>query len=191
LTYCVATRGACHLRGNPYIDEFIKPEEARAYFGTTAVSDVDSLEGKGKMVAWSEDWVTLSDLMGICKFAWYRSRDFSMLVKRGLDMVAEAYQAATGIPMTSQAMYRCGERVYNVEKIFNLRQGFGRAADYPPERFFKEKLPAGPAKGAVLNRKNYDRLLNDYYDARGWAPDTGVPTPAKLKELGLDSDEIQ
>ena len=55
LTYSVATRGACHLRGNPYIDEFIKPEEAQAYFGTEAVSDVASLEGKGKMVAWSED----------------------------------------------------------------------------------------------------------------------------------------
>jgi aldehyde:ferredoxin oxidoreductase len=191
LTYCVATRGACHLRGNPYIDEFIKPEEAKAYFGTAAVSDINSLEGKGKMVAWSEDWVTLSDLMGICKFAWYRSRDFSMLVKRGLDMVAEAYQAATGIPMTSQEMYRCGERVYNVEKIFNLRQGFGRTADYPPERFFKEPLPTGPAKGAVLNHENYDRLLNDYYEARGWDPETGVPTPGKLKELGLESDEIE
>jgi aldehyde:ferredoxin oxidoreductase len=191
LTYCVSTRGACHLRGNPYIDEFIKPEEAQAYFGTTAVSDIDSLEGKGKMVAWSEDWVTLSDLMGICKFAWYRSRDFSMLVKRGLDMVAEAYQAVTGIPMSSQAMYRCGERVYNVEKTFNLRQGIGRTADYPPERFFKEKLPTGPAKGAVLNRGNYDRLLNDYYEARGWSPDTGIPTPEKLKELGLEPDEIQ
>jgi len=190
LTYAVATRGACHLRGNPYIDEFIKPEEAEAYFGTAAVSDVESLEGKGKMVAWSEDWVTLSDLMGICKFAWYRSRDFSMLVRRGLDLVTEAYAATTGISLTSQDLYRCGERVYNVEKLFNLREGIGRAADYPPERFFKEKIQTGPAKGAVLNRKQYDRLLNDYYAARGWDPDTGVPTPAKLKELGLEETAL-
>lgn len=190
LTYAVATRGACHLRGNPYIDEFIKPEEAKAYFGTDAVSDINSLEGKGKMVAWSEDWVTLADLMGICKFAWYRSRDFGMLVRRGLEMVTEAYQAATGIAMTSREMYRCGERVYNVEKIFNLRNGLGRASDYPPERFFKEKL-TGPAEGAVLNRENYDRLLDDYYEARGWSPDTGVPTSEKLQELSLDADEIQ
>jgi aldehyde:ferredoxin oxidoreductase len=42
-----------------------------------------------------------------------------------------------------------------------------------------------------LNRENYDRLLNDYYEARGWSADTGVPTPAKLKELGLESDEIE
>ncbi len=191
LTYSVATRGACHLRGNPYIDEFIKPHEAEAYFGTAAVSDVDSLEGKGRMVAWSEDWVTLSDLMGICKFAWYRSRDFSMLVKRGLDLVTEAYAATTGISMTSRELYRCGERVYNLEKLFNLREGLGRAADYPPERFFKEAIPSGPAKGAVLNRSNYDRLLNDYYEARGWDPQTGVPTLKKLKDLSIEANGIE
>lgn len=188
LTYAVATRGACHLRGNPYIDEFIKPEEAEKYFGTPAVSDVNALEGKGKMVAWSENWVTISDLLGLCKFAWYRSRDFQMLVKRGLDLAAEAFAAATGIPATPEMLYQSGERVYNVEKLFNLREQAGRELDYPPDRFFEEAVTEGPAKGAILNRDKYDRLLDDYYEARGWDRKTGVPTPEKLKELSLEEE---
>jgi len=185
LTYAVATRGSCHLRGFPYIDEFIKPEEAEVHFGTAAVSDVKALEGKAKMVAWSEDWVTIADLMGLCKFAWYRSRSFPMLIRRGLELVKEIFVASTGLPMTTEELYRCGERVYNVEKLFNFREGFARDADYPPPRFFEEEMPDGPAKGAKLNREEYDRLLDEYYEARGWNKTTGEPTPEKLRSLGL------
>ncbi len=185
LTYSVATRGSCHLRGFPYIDEFIKPEEAMAFFGTPAVSDLHGLEGKGKMVAWSENWVTIANLMGLCLFAWYRSRSFPMLIKRGLDLVSETFVAATGLPMTSEELLRCGERVYNVEKLFNVREGFGRESDYPPPRFFEEAMPDGPGKGSKLNREDYDRLLDEYYEARGWDKKTGVPTPEKLRSLGL------
>lgn len=186
LTYAVSTRGSCHLRGNPYIDEFIKPEEAEAYFGTAAVSKLEALEGKGKMVAWSEDWVTISDQMGLCKFAWYRSRSFPMLIKRGLELAKEAFISATGLPMTDEKLYECGERVYNVEKLFNVRQGIGREGDYPPARFFEEELADGPAKGCKLDREEYDQLLDDYYEARGWDKKTGEPTPEKLRSLGLD-----
>ena len=185
LTYSVATRGSCHLRGFPYIDEFIKPEEAEAFFGTPAVSRLEALEGKGKMVAWSEDWVTLADLAGVCKFAWYRSRNFPMLIKRGLELMNETLVAVTGLPFTPEALLRCGERVYNVEKLFNLREGFGRESDYPPQRFFQEETPDGPSKGAKLNLADYDRVLDDYYEARGWNKKTGQPTPQKLRDLGL------
>jgi aldehyde:ferredoxin oxidoreductase len=186
LTYSVATRGSCHLRGFPYIDEFIKPEEAEAFFGTPAVSRLEALEGKGKMVAWSEDWVTLADLTGVCKFAWYRSRDFSMLIKRGLELMNEILVAATGLPLNPEALLRCGERVYNVEKLFNWGEGFGREEDYPPRRFFEEEMPDGPSKGARLKREEYDRVLEDYYEARGWDKKTGCPTPEKLRSLGLE-----
>ncbi len=185
LTYSVATRGSCHLRGFPYIDEFIKPEEAMAHFGTPAVSDLQALEGKGKMVAWSENWITLANLTGLCLFAWYRSRSFPMLIRRGLELVSEIYAAATGLPMTPEEFFRCGERVYNVEKLFNLREGFGRESDYPPERFFREEMPDGPGKGSKLRLEDYDRLLDDYYEARGWDKKTGAPAPEKLKALGL------
>jgi len=185
LTFSVATRGSCHLRGFPYIDEFITPEEGLKYFGTAAVSDLKALEGKGKLVAWSEDWITIANLMGLCIFAWYRSRTFSMLIKRGLDLVTDAYVAATGLPMTQENLLRCGERVYNLEKLFNYREGMGRESDYPPARFFDEPMPDGPGKGAHLDRADYEGLLNDYYTARGWDPATGCPSPEKLKELEL------
>jgi aldehyde:ferredoxin oxidoreductase len=185
LTYSVATRGSCHLRGFPYIDEFIKPEEAEAHFGTAAVSRLDGIEGKGRMVAWSENWITIANLLGLCIFAWYRSRSFPMLIRRGQELASETFSAATGLPMTGEKLLRCGERVYNLEKLFNLREGFGRASDYPPLRFFEEPLSDGPGKGAKLSRDDYDRLLNEYYEARGWDKETGVPTPAKLKSLDL------
>lgn len=185
LTYAVATRGSCHLRGFPYIDEFIKPEEAQAFFGMAAVSDLKALEGKGKMVAWSENWITVANLLGLCVFAWYRSRSFPMLIKRGLEIANDLYIAATGLPMTGQGLYECGERVYNVEKLLNLREGFGRESDYPPDRFFEEEMPDGPGKGSKLRREDYDLLLDEYYEARGWDKKTGVPIPEKLESLGL------
>jgi aldehyde:ferredoxin oxidoreductase len=185
LTYAVSTRGSCHLRGFPYIDEFIKPEEAKAYFGTEAVSNLESLEGKGKMVAWSENWVTIPNLMGVCIFAWNRSRSFPMLIRRGLELMNEIFVATTGLPMTKEELYHCGERVYNVEKLFNVREGFRRESDYPPLRFFEEELPDGPGKGSKLKREEYDQLLDEYYEARGWDKKTGVPTPATLRALGV------
>jgi aldehyde:ferredoxin oxidoreductase len=108
-----------------------------------------------------------------------------MLIKRGLELMNEILVAATGLPFAPEALLRCGERVYNVEKLFNLREGFGREADYPPERFFQEETPDGPSKGAKLNRADYDRVLEDYYQARGWDKKTGKPTRKKLRELGL------
>ncbi|MBE0557251.1 MAG: hypothetical protein IH628_08465 [Proteobacteria bacterium] len=144
------------------------------------------MEGKGKLVAWSEDWITVANLMGLCIFAWYRSRTFSMLIKRGLDLVTEAYRAATGLPMTQEHLLKCGERVYNLEKLFNCREGIGREADYPPARFFDEALSDGPGAGGHLDRGDYGVLLDDYYSARGWDRTTGCPTPQKLKELELE-----
>ncbi len=54
--------------------------------------------------------------------------------------------------------------------------------------FFEEEMPEGPAKGAVLNRDTYDRLLDDYYESRGWDRETGIPSTAKLNELGLEAE---
>ena len=109
-----------------------------------------------------------------------------MLVKRGLELVKDIYVATTGLSMTDDALLKSGERVYNVEKLFNLREGIGREGDYPPNRFFEEEIADGPAKGCKLNRDEYDRLLDDYYEARGWDKKTGKPAPEKRQTLGLE-----
>jgi len=188
LTYAVSTRGSCHLRGFPYIDEFIKPEEGEAFFGTASVSDLQALEGKGRMVAWSENWVTVANLLGLCLFAWYRSRTFPMLIKRGLEIASEMFSAATGLSVTGSDLLLAGERIYNVEKLFNIREGFGRDSDYPPPRFFEEAFTDGPGKGMKLNRNDYDQVLDEYYEARGWDKETSHPTAEKLKALGLPDE---
>jgi aldehyde:ferredoxin oxidoreductase len=78
----------------------------------------------------------------------------------------------------------CGERIYNVERVMQARYGCRRRHDYVAPRFFKEPLPQGPRKGEVLSREEYDRMLSEYYDARGWTGE-GLPTRRKLEELGL------
>ena len=108
-----------------------------------------------------------------------------MLIRRGLELAKEAFVTATGIPINTEELYQSGERVYNIEKLFNLREGIGRKQDYPPPRFFEEEVSDGPAKGKKLNREEYDSLLEEYYEFRGWDKTSGKPTAAKLRALGL------
>jgi len=81
---------------------------------------------------------------------------------------------------------RIGERIFNIEKMFNYREGFGIQDDVLPERFFKEPLSYGKGKGKVLNKDDfYNKRLKNYYIKRGWNPKTTKPSSSKLKELGL------
>jgi aldehyde:ferredoxin oxidoreductase len=66
--------------------------------------------------------------------------------------------------------------------MFNVREGFGREDDVMPKRFSTEPMPDGPSRGQLFEQ---DALLKDYYQARGWDVNSGVPSQAKLKELGL------
>jgi aldehyde:ferredoxin oxidoreductase len=186
LCYGVSTRGSCHLRSWPYIDEFITPEQAEKAFGTPKVADFYSLEGKGAMLCWSEDLNALADLMGVCKFAYYRSRDFPQLVKRGIEIITEAYNAATGFALSEDEVLRAGERVNVLERCYNYREGLRRIDDYPNERMFKEPIKKGPSEGKVLSYKDYGKVLDDYYDARGCDKKTGRMLDSKLKELDLE-----
>jgi len=80
---------------------------------------------------------------------------------------------------------KAGERVFNLEKMFNYREGFRREDDKLPERFFEEPLTIGSEKGAVLNREEFNEMLDLYYRKRGWDPKTTKPDKSKLEELGL------
>ena len=186
LSYAVSTRGSCHLRGWPYIDEFITPELAKKWFGTEKVADFYSLEGKGGMICWSESLNALADMLGVCKFAYFRSRDFLQLVNRGLRLMTKAYNAATGLGLSEEEMFLAGERVTAVERCYNFREGLRRKDDYPSERMFKEPIKRGPAEGKVLEYGSYDKVLDDYYNARGCDKESGRMLDEKLKELGLE-----
>lgn len=93
--------------------------------------------------------------------------------------------AITGIERSEKQMAMIGESVYNLEKMFNYREGFRRVDDFLPNRFFEEPLTIGIMAGAKLNRDNFYKRLHNYYVERGWDPETSRPTNDKLESLGL------
>ena len=87
--------------------------------------------------------------------------------------------------MTPGKLQKAGERIYNLEKAYNVREGWTKKDDYPPPRVMKDPIPDGVAKGSLVTKKEFELMLNAYFEARGWNSD-GVPTKEKLTELGLN-----
>ena len=104
------------------------------------------------------------------------------------ELFGRLLSTATGVEDFADPDYLwlAGERISNLERLFNVREGFGRKDDTFPERILKESLQDGPAAGQKFEA---DALLEDYYAVRGWDPQTGIPTSEKLSELGLDSHQ--
>ena len=114
--------------------------------------------------------------LGLCLFA---------LEGFGRDGIRRLLSAITGFDWTEEEYLRAGERIYNLERAFNCREGFTRADDSLPDRFFEDPLTYGPHKGAILKRDEFEKALSKYYQDRGWDLKTGKPTPDKLESLGL------
>jgi len=103
--------------------------------------------------------------------------------------LAEAYSSITGHDISGRDTITIGERIINLERAYNIREGLTRKDDSLPKRFLKEPLTEGETKGVVVN---LDLMLDEYYGARGWDKDTGFPTQQKLEQLGLKevADEL-
>jgi aldehyde:ferredoxin oxidoreductase len=148
-------------------------------FGSPVPFPVDRFEvkRKGELTKWNQDQTAMLETGIICSFV----PSWGGLTE---EVFGKLMAAGTGIPEFADVGYLwiVGERIYNLERMFNVREGFSSADDAMPERFSTETLPDGPSKGQVFEAKE---LLRDYYIARGWDTDTGVPTNAKLEELGL------
>ena len=168
LGYAVSRRGADHQRHGQY--------------GPDLKGQVDRFKaekGRGKLVMEGEDLYSVMDSLIVCKFS------------RGIwnyDDMAKLYTLVTGIQMTGEEIHLAGQRVSNLAKIYNLREGLGRADDNLPIRCMKDPIKSGVAKGSLVKQKELDLLLDDYYETRGWSKE-GVPSKEKLKELGLSSYE--
>ncbi len=80
---------------------------------------------------------------------------------------------------------RAGERIWNLERMFNCREGLDKKDDYPPERLMQEPIKNGSSQGESLNREKYNALLMEYYGLRGWDLETGIPTSQTRSRLGL------
>ena len=126
-----------------------------------------------------EDLYNVVDSLILCKF----SRG---VFYEGLDEMAKYYTLATGIKMTADELRQAGERINNLARLINIREGKGtREYDTLPPKIMSVPVPdEGVAKGAYVNQKEFDIGLDDYYEIRGWTKE-GIPTAEKLKELGL------
>lgn len=125
----------------------------------------------------------LADSTGVCFFAMYGyGTDGKMLGKILSGIIGQEIAAD---------MEKAGERIYNLEQLFNCREGFTRADDVVPDRFFEEPLTLGNKKGAVMSREKFKIMMDEHYAARGWDPETTIPIQAKLEQLGLAGDEYR
>lgn len=165
LAYAVSRRGADHQRAGSYSWDL-----------SGKVDRFTADHGRGKLVMGDEDLYCIIDSMIICKF--------TRTIWKIYDDIAKAYSLVTGIPMTNAEMGQAGERMSNLARLFNIREGLTRKDDSLPPRVMLDPVPDGVAKGQVTTQADLDILLDGYYDARGWDK-AGVPTLAKLEELGL------
>lgn len=163
LSYATSNRGGCHVRG--YL---ISPE----ILGLPEKLDRFSLEGKATWAKIFQDLTAAIDSLGLCLFT-----SFAM----GAEDYADLYNAVCGTEHTAASLLEAGERIWNIEKLFNLESGLSLADDTLPKRLLEDPIVDGPSKGNV---HQLDVLLPQYYEARGWDKE-GVPTDEKLEQLGI------
>jgi len=161
LQYATSNRGGCHVRGY-----MISPE----ILGLPEKLDRLSLEGKPTWAKIFQDFTAAIDSAGLCLFT-----SFAM----GADDYAALVNAVCGTEITGADFIKSGERIWNMEKLFNIKAGV--EPDTLPERLLNDPIPDGPSKGWV---HKLDQLLPAYYEGRGWDKE-GIPSQAKLVELGL------
>ncbi|GMQ90164.1 MAG: aldehyde ferredoxin oxidoreductase family protein [Gammaproteobacteria bacterium] len=163
LTYATSNRGACHLRSYTVSSEV---------FGIPEKTDPLVTDGKAGLVKAFQDATAVVDSSGLClftTFAWT------------LEDIAPQIDAACEGKWTAETLLELGERVWNLEREFNLAAGFTGKDDTLPERLLKEAAKTGPAKGKV---NELGKMLPEYYQLRGWTPE-GVPTAETRQRLGL------
>lgn len=178
-----STRGADHLRACTSHFPNIPLDIAEQLFGTKQAINPKRVDGKGELIKFNEDRVTTFDAMGICKFWWWWSSRWENVNDR-IRVSAEAYHALTGLDADPEWWSETGDRIYNVERAFNCREGVRKADDLRIPKKFRTPMESGPLKGRALTPEIADTLMSDYYVARGWDED-GVPTRAKLEAVGL------
>jgi aldehyde:ferredoxin oxidoreductase len=163
LLYATSNRGGCHMRGNMLGLEVL---------GLPKLIDRFQVQGKSSYVILHQNVAAAIDSLVICKFT-------NMGVAE--EYFARVLTAVTGLNYTTGDLIRVGERVYNLERLYNLREGFTQADDTLPPRLLTEPSPAGPSQGWV---SKLEPMLKEYYRARGW-DENGVPRPRRLGDLGL------
>ncbi len=167
IAYVTAPRGGCHMSAYPIAEE--------------AWGELDpfTFEGKGKLVADMQNSQFCKFSMGVCDF-WPIDDE----------TLGRLFELSYGGSWPADKIYKTGERVFNLQRMFNIMAGFDRTEDKLPERFHKELLKAGPPKDIAYTKEAFDKAMDEYYAYRGW-DDKGRPTVEKLEELGIEKKFIE
>jgi aldehyde:ferredoxin oxidoreductase len=163
LNFATNNRGGCHVRGYTIAPEVL---------GVPFKVDQHATEGKPELVITFQNLTAALDSTGACLFTTFGI---------GADELAAMLSAATGIPYSVSDFMKAGERIWNMERLFDLKSAITGKDDHIPERMMKEAIKTGPSKGEV---SHVDKMLPEYYQLRGW-DNKGIPTPEKLKDLAL------
>ena len=167
LGLAVGTRGACHNRSAAYEVDM-----------SSEVDRFSADASRGRLAMRQEDFAATLDSLGICKFLRRCFADFYA-------EVSELHYLATGLPLSASDLRKVGERVCNLKKAFNIREGWMRRDDWLPARLFQDALPTGVAAGQRLTEEELKLMIDSYYEARGWTQEGLIPE-SKLRELGLE-----
>jgi aldehyde:ferredoxin oxidoreductase len=167
LALAVSTKGACHNRSSAYEADF------SAKVDRFSVDDT-----RGQITMDGEDFSAVLDSLIWCKFLRKAFDDF-------FEESASIYEQVTGYPITADELRVAGERINNMKKLFNIREGWQRGDDTLPGRVLTEKLSDGVGQGVGLSGDDLDMMIAGYYRVRGWTPEGDIPM-SKLEELGLD-----
>ncbi len=168
LSYATSDRGGCHLSAFPVKTEVLSSNHRM---------DPLSSEFKAELVKNEQDWFTMIDSIGICLFA---------IFALGPNQITDLVYSLTGQKNFSSAeqLMKIGERINNLTRLFNLREGITSKDDTLPPRLLNERLIEGPSKGQVVP---LEEMLEEYFLIRGWDKG-GNPSPKKLSQLGLNAD---
>lgn len=161
LGYATSNRGGCHLRGNMLGFEVL---------GTPKLVDRDVTGGKAGLLIVAQHLGAVLDSLSLCKFSAFALSE---------EHYARLYSAATGFDLGGQELLQAGERIWNLERLYNLREGFTAADDRLPTRLLEDPN----SEGHVVD---LEPMLAEYYRFRGW-DENGVPRPEKLERLGLEA----
>jgi len=181
LGHATSNRGADHLYALPTIDVACLEQVGRDLLPDTMpdLLDTDNERYKPDLVEFSERYCAIVDSLGVCKFSTVENYQlYPEDLARGIN--------ALGWKITVDDLLQIGERIINLERMYNVRLGLSTSDDRLPARFTDEPLPVQHSGITIMHKINdFDEMLGRYYELRGW-DENGIPTDEKLHELGLD-----
>ena len=151
-------------------------------------SDYRSYEGKSRMVWWQELLYAVTDAIGTCKF----QTVFLAVHAPKWEEFSKLIYLVSGMQFSISQLMEVGERIYTLERMFNIREGFSRKDDMLPDRYFEEPTPIGlpRVKGLKIDKTKFEKMLDEHYQLHGW-DNNGNPTNETLQKLGLKNEPTQ